>query len=151
MIISTSGMFCDPLGVLAPVTIWFKVLFQKLCEKNIKVDLDQMLAGNIVGRIKDPSKGSPREPSSLHSDSQKLFYRYWWRCMWPHIFCGFCDASTSAFAAVVYLILETEMVPLLYRFIFVVVETRVALLQAQIIPRFELRYLHSSLSPLSHK
>ena len=49
--------------------------------------------------------------------------------------CGFCDASTRACAAVVYLILKSDMSTTVR---FVVAKTRVAPLQTQTIPRLEL-------------
>ena len=49
--------------------------------------------------------------------------------------CGFCDASTSAYAAVVYLVIHTDV----GRFVrFVVLKTRVAPVQHQTVPRLEL-------------
>ena len=49
--------------------------------------------------------------------------------------CGFCDASTKAYAAVVYLILKTETRSSVQ---FVAAKTRVAPLKSQTIPRLEL-------------
>ena len=49
--------------------------------------------------------------------------------------CGFCDASTKAYAAVVYLMLKSEASTTIQ---FVVAKTRVAPLQTQTIPRLEL-------------
>ena len=48
---------------------------------------------------------------------------------------GFCDASTRAYAAVVYLLLRTETDSVIR---FVAAKTRVAPLQGQTIPRLEL-------------
>ena len=48
---------------------------------------------------------------------------------------GFCDASTQAYAAVVYLALQTDSGVIVQ---FVVSKTRVAPLQSQTIPRLEL-------------
>ena len=49
--------------------------------------------------------------------------------------CGFCDASTKAYAAVVYLLLKTETHKMIR---FVAAKTRVAPVQAQMIPGLEL-------------
>ena len=49
--------------------------------------------------------------------------------------CGFCDTSTKAYAAVVYLLLKTETHSVVR---FVAAKTRVAPLQGQTVPRLEL-------------
>ena len=49
--------------------------------------------------------------------------------------CGFCDALTHAYAAVVYLVIITDLGTSVR---FVVSKTRVAPLQTQTIPRLEL-------------
>ena len=49
--------------------------------------------------------------------------------------CGFCDASARAYAAVVYLTVQTEAKTIVR---FVIAKTRVAPLQTQTIPRLEL-------------
>ena len=49
--------------------------------------------------------------------------------------CGFCDASTKAFAAVIYLLLRSENKSVVQ---FVAAKTRVAPLQSQTVPRLEL-------------
>ena len=52
-----------------------------------------------------------------------------------HSHCGFCDASTHAYAAVVYLVIKTDFSTSVQ---FVVSKTRVAPQQTLIIPRLEL-------------
>ena len=49
--------------------------------------------------------------------------------------CGYCDASLSAYAAVIYLLIETEDKTHMR---FVVAKTRVAPLKKQTVPRLEL-------------
>ena len=49
--------------------------------------------------------------------------------------CGYCDASLKAYAAVVYLLIESENG---FHMKFVVAKTRVAPLKKQSIPRLEL-------------
>ena len=63
---------------------------------------------------------------------------------------GFCDTSTKAYAAVVYLLLETETDRMVG---FVASKTRVTPLQSQIIPRLELlfAFLLSNLIASVHK
>ena len=144
-----STIWYDTLGFLAPLIIKFKVLFQKLCE--IKVNWDQTLAGELVHEWRIlVSELQENQPISLP--------RSYFTCIDGDItsyhLCGFCDASTRAYAAVVYLILKTEEDTFVR---FVAAKTRVAPLQAQTIPRLEFLsvLLLSPLcqiasSPLSH-
>ena len=55
----------------------------------------------------------------------------------PHTYtlCGFCDASVQAYAAVVYLVIESDVSTDVK---FIVTKTRVAPLQPQTVPRLEL-------------
>ena len=39
-VVTLIGKFYDPLGFLAPVTIRFKVLFQKLCRNKLEWDVN---------------------------------------------------------------------------------------------------------------
>ena len=91
--VSLVGRICDPLGFLAPTTIKFKILFQK------------------------------------------LFYPRSYRTPFSYILCRFCDASIQAYAAVIYLVIESEINTEVKFFVF---KTRVAPLWTQIIPRLEL-------------
>ena len=91
------------MGFLAPLIIKFKVLFQKLCE--IKVDWDQMLAEELLHEwrilVGDLQENKPISiPRSYFTGIDGDIASY-------HL-CGFCNASTRAYAAVVYLILKTE-------------------------------------------
>ena len=100
-VVSTIGRFYDPLGFLAPLNIKFKVLFHKLCES--KVDWDQTLTGELIHEwktlVNDLQESQPLSIpwtylSNINGDvtSYNLY--------------GFCDVSTQAFAAVVYLVLK---------------------------------------------
>ena len=128
-LVSLIGRFYDPLGFLAPITIRFKILFQKLCRD--KLEWDDPLPDDLLQEWKelvaDLSEGGPISVprSYLHSvdeDTSSL------------TLCGFCDASTQAYDAVVYLVLRTNSGVVR----FVVSKTRVAPLQSQTIPRLEL-------------
>ena len=124
------GQFYDPLGFTAPVIIRFKILFQELCES--KLDWDQPLSGKLLSRW-----------SSLITDLQEGQLISIPRCYFNGIdskivscsLCGFCDASVSAYAAVVCLVICTENGNFVK---FIASNTRVAPLQCQTIPRLEL-------------
>ena len=60
-LVSLIGKFYDPLGFLAPVTVRFKILFQKMCQD--KIDWDTTLPSNLIQEwqelVTDLSEGSP--------------------------------------------------------------------------------------------
>ena len=129
-IISTIGKFYDPLGFLSPVIIRFKVLFQKLCE--LKVGWDETPPDELLQEwrslVSDLKEGHPVSiPRSYHTSTEENQVTY--------SLCGFCDASTRAYAAVVYLLLRSETNTTVQ---FLAAKTRVAPLQSQTIPRLEL-------------
>ena len=130
-LISVIGKFYDPLGLLAPVTIRFKILFQILCQRKLEWDnpLPEELIQEWNDLVADLSEGQrifiprgyandvnePISSTTLH---------------------GFCDASTIAYGAAVYLALKTEANNIIVR--FVTAKTQVAPLKSQTIPRLEL-------------
>ena len=129
-VVSLIGRFYDPLGFLAPVTIRFKVLFQKLCRD--KLEWDESLPEELIGEwnklVSDLGEGGPISiPRSYfhHTNAPATSVTL----------CGFCDASIHAYAAVVYLVTKTDVSTSVQ---FVVSKTRVAPLQTQTIPRLEL-------------
>jgi len=102
-VISIIGKFYDPLGFLAPVMIRFKIFFQKLCGN--KVSWDQPLPDELTHEwktlVNDLCKIAPISiPRSYLAGKEGIVISY---CLY-----GFCDASTRAYAAVVYLALSTE-------------------------------------------
>lgn len=131
-VISTIGKFFDPLGFLTPVTIRFKVFFQKLCGH--KVDWDLLLSDDLIlewKKLVNDLRGFQSVPLTIprryfSGDIQTVTSRY---------LCGFCDASTRAYAAVVYLVTVTGEDAEIN---FVAAKTRVAPLQPQSVPRLEL-------------
>ena len=129
-LVSVVGRFYDPLGFLSPVVIKFKMLFQALCSE--KTDWDQLLTGSLLTKWKmliselqaSPTMTMPRYLLDGITGAVKSV------CLR-----GFCDASKRAYAAVVYLLIETSNG---YFTQFVISKTRVSPLKAQTIPRLEL-------------
>ena len=124
-VVGAAAKFFDPLGVLSPVTIMFKMLAQDLCEA--KVSWDELLSGSLLDRWNNLL-------SNLQ-DSQPIVIP---RCMCSAIFqsarlVGFCDASLKAYAAVVYLRIEDDV-----NIHFIASKTRVVPLGGMSVPRLEL-------------
>ena len=91
------------LGVTSPITVRLKLLFQQLCET--KTDWDEPLTGGFLTGWKTLASDLqqfepillPRCYTGVESASIKSYSLQ-----------GFCDASQSAYAAVVYLRVESE-------------------------------------------
>ena len=129
-IVSMVGRFYDPIGVLSPIVVSFKVLIQEICESH--VDWDQPLA--------EPQARKWHELVAELKQAQPIFIsRGYFNGVNGHVvssrLCGFCDASKKAYAAVIYLVIQT---PIETRVQFVVSKTRVAPIRSQTIPRLEL-------------
>ena len=120
----------EPLGLISPVIIEMKVLFQELCK--YKVGWDNELPEHLqrkwnawcaelrkVGFIRNPR-------CYLHNVDEHVV---------THQLHGFCDSSQSGYAAVVYLRVTTEDQ---CQSELVVSKTRVAPLSKLSIPRLEL-------------
>ena len=98
-IASVSTRFYDPIGVLSPCIVMFKLLLQKIWESGL--DWDQPLTGEllscwrrIVIEIKNAKSISIPCCSLPSTEHVSLSLQ------------GFCDASSKAYAAVVYLLAE---------------------------------------------
>ena len=103
-VISIIGRFFDPLGYLSPVTIQFKVYMQHLCKS--KLSWDENLTGETLDqwmRLVDQLRVGPPTvlPRCCLSSPIEETTRY-------RLY-GFCDASMTAYAAVVYLAEETNL------------------------------------------
>ena len=128
-IIGLCARFYDPLGFVSPVTVRFKVLFQEICAA--KLDWDAHLDGELLKKWNGLLLGLRQ--------SQPLYVP---RCYFHGLdkptscnLVGFCDASKTAYAAVVYLKMRLADKCVVR---FVVSRTRVAPLNTQWIPRLEL-------------
>lgn len=129
-VVSIIGKFYDPLGFLAPVIIRFKRLFQKLCEQQLQWDeaLPDALRRESEALVKD------LQGSSLVS-IPRSYYEGIHKDVTSYTLCGFCDASTAAYATVVYLVMKTQRNTHTQ---FLVAKARVAPMQTLTIPRLEL-------------
>ena len=114
----------DPMGLISPVIIQFKIFFQELCQSKISWDepLTEVLRERwkrlLSGlRVKDSIRAPRRFFSEFNEPAQLI---------------GFCDASVRAYAASVYLQNGNKECSLIAS------KTRVAPLPAQTIPRLEL-------------
>ena len=129
-VVSMTARFFDPLGVVSPVTILFKVFFQRLCEAG--VGWDAPLTEDLLTEWN-------RLLSSLHGPEAIVIPRCYFDgvvdCPKSVRMVGFCDASTKAYAAVVYLRIECEAQVSVR---FLAAKTRVAPLGGMTIPRLEL-------------
>ena len=129
-VVSLTSQFYDPLGYLSPVTIRFKALIQQLCKA--RLEWDQPLEGELLMKwrtlVSNLSGNQPMTLPRCHFEgfkAESAKYRLY----------GFCDASTMAYSAVVYIVREDDVQK---SSCFVVSKTRVAPLKSRTIPRLEL-------------
>ena len=100
---SISARFFDPLGIVSPVTVLFKIFCQQLCE--VKLRWDEPLSG--------PHLDTWNRLLAMVRDAKTITIP---RCLYDNVsqplksarLIGFCDASSKAYAAVVYMRLESE-------------------------------------------
>ena len=126
-LVSATGKFYDPIGFISPVVIKFKVYMQALCEAKIGWDelVPEPLKMHWQALVSELRKVKAMTiPRSYQSGvgTEVLSYKL----------CGYCDASLTAYAAVIYLLIETDGGPFMR---FVASKTRVS---PQTIPRLEL-------------
>ena len=129
-VVSVVSRFYDPIGLVTPITIRFKTFIQTLCET--AGNWDQPLTGGTLSKWQSLV-------TELKDGQLITIPRYYFHDVTGEVIsyelCGFCDASTRAYAAVIYLVIKTST----DRFVrFVTSKTRVAPTQAQSIPRLEL-------------
>ena len=128
-IVGIATRFYDPLGFVSPITIRFKMLFQELCQN--KVGWDEPLSGDLLSRWKSLASNL----QGLSISIPRCYFNSVERSLSICSLQGFCDASTGAYAAVVYLkiVAGTEV-----SVKFVASKTRVSPVNKQTIPRLEL-------------
>jgi hypothetical protein len=100
-VVSAISQFYDRIGLLTPVTITFKVFLQDVTKAN--VEWDQPLAWVLLERWKALVFSLQRAPSI--SIPRSFLYRSESSCL--YYLRGFCDASITAYAAVIYLVSVT--------------------------------------------
>ena len=129
-VISLIGRFYEPLGFLAPIMMRYKVFMQALCKAKIGLDetVPQALMAQWHKLVLDLCQSQPMViPRSYLTgvNDEIISYRL----------CAYCDASLSAYAAVVHLLIKCEDECHMRS---VVAKTRVSPLKKQSIPRLEL-------------
>lgn len=128
-IVAVTTKFYDPLGFISPVIISFKMLFQEMCIKGI--GWDEPLSGELLSKWKSLVSNFQGVTTSIPRCYFNLSERSSTTCSLQ----GFCDASSGAYAAVVYMKIESETGNTVN---FVAAKTRVAPANKQTIPRLEL-------------
>ena len=128
-IVGVTAKFYDPLGFVSPVIVCFKILFQELCSS--KVDWDVPLSGHLLDKWRALVSGFQGITTSIPRCYFTLLDKALSRCSLQ----GFCDASSAAYAAVVYLRIEGSAGTVAN---FVASKTWVAPTSKLSIPRLEL-------------
>ena len=119
----------DPLGFAAPVIVRMKILFQEMCQA--KLSWDEPLPPNLQ------QKWQVQVTSLQNSPEISVPRFYFADCSQP-LSCslqGFCDTSKVAYAAVIYLLIDTIYGRMTR---FVTCKTRVSPVCQPTIPRLEL-------------
>ena len=129
-VVSITAKFFDPLGVICPVTIQFKILFQEMCK--LRMNWDAPLTGELLNKWHTLA-------AALKESTQLTLPRCYFHQPCPQAktlrLCGFCDASAKAYAAVVYLEVSSDHY---IQCRFIAAKTRVFPITSQSILRLEL-------------
>ena len=121
--------FYDPLEFMSPITIRIKMFFQELCAN--KVGWDKPLSGQLLDKWKFLVSGFKGVIITIPRS-------YFWGAEKEGSVCSlyrFCDASSAAYAAVVYIKVKAHCGNTVN---FVASKTRVAPIDKLTIPRLEL-------------
>ncbi|XP_065054036.1 uncharacterized protein LOC135682880 [Rhopilema esculentum] len=130
-ILCTTAKFYDPLGLISPVILPLKCLFQELCK--IKENWDSPVHDKIAQKFRDiildiRSVSKIELPRSVMHEVEVSDIK----SVQLH---GFSDASTVAYAASVYLRVETSSRVVSH---LIASKTRVSPLKSESVPRLEL-------------
>ena len=130
-VVSMTAKFFDPLGIISPVIVLFKMFFQDLCES--RIDWDEPLSGDLLNKWNQLR--SAVSGSTIIVVPRCYFNTTLQNSATDVKIIGFCDASSKAYAAVVYLRLEFQERIIVS---FIAAKSRVAPLKTLTIPRLEL-------------
>ena len=89
--------FYDPLGIIQPVIVTFKIFIQELCR--VGITWDEPLQGDLLERwqlLVESLCGC--QPITI-----PRYYASSFDCIDSFQLCGFCDASNSTYAAVIFI------------------------------------------------
>ena len=129
-ILSMLAAIFDPLGLVSPIMVTAKILFQDLCLS--KCDWDQVLPQDKLGRWKEWLQGLDRIQNI--STSRFMLHGCQGKVVKTSLH-GFADASGKAYCATVYIVCETSMGT---HSTLLCSKTRIAPLKSLSIPRLEL-------------
>jgi hypothetical protein len=129
-VVSLTTRFFDPLGIVSPVTVLFKMFFQELCR--LGLNWDDALTGDQLKKWSQ-LKMALSGPKTLTVPRQ--YFNFASSALKDIQLIGFCDASSKAYAAVVYIKAYTEEGTYIK---FITAKTRVTPLKDHTIPRLEL-------------
>ena len=129
-VVRLTSRFYDPVGFIAPITVKLKLLCQTLCKKKLEWDatLDDQCKQTWLNLLHELREAEPIYIPRYYFEEVKGEIQ----TVSLH---GFSDASAEAYAAVIYLRIESTESSYLR---LVTAKTRVAPLTRQTIPRLEL-------------
>ncbi|XP_024876791.1 uncharacterized protein LOC112457787, partial [Temnothorax curvispinosus] len=128
-ILSLVAKIFDPLGWVTPVTVNAKIFLQQLWQA--KVDWDEAIADDLLAQWKT-THASLATINGLHVDRWVRYGSDTANCELH----GFCDASTTAFAAAVYIRVTSVTGETTSRLL--IAKSKVAPIKSLSIPRLEL-------------
>ena len=130
-VLSVLASLFDPLGLISPVTVSMKILFQEICSS--KFDWDETLTGEMKGKWR---KWVEDLLLTREIKTSRCLYEARKECVTECYLHGFGDASKKAYCAMVYFVYRTNDGHTHAR--LVASKTRVAPLKELSIPRLEL-------------
>ena len=135
-IVGIAAKVYDPLGILSPVTITFKIFFQRLCKA--RLDWDDPLSVELREAWQSlVLEASQLDPIAIPRHLPNVSERLGENDVPAHLV-GFCDASKEPYAAVVYMrVIHAEGVSVS----LLASKTRVSPMKDATIPRLELSSL----------